>query len=503
MTAVAHAWTLGPLLRGIAEVPEAVRALPVTGLSLDSRKVQRGDLFFACAGTRQHGLLHATDAIERGAAAVAWERTRKQREAAPVTDAVPFIGVDRLSQKIGIVADRFFGQPSREMGVMGVTGTDGKTSVTQFLAQVLDQGDTRCGVIGTLGYGLYGELAQGAHTTPDAITLQREIRDIRTSGARWLAMEVSSHALDQGRVNGIAFDYGIFTNLSRDHLDYHGTMEAYGAAKRRLFDWPGLDYAIINLDDAFGVGLSESLPAGVKLLGYSLDADPRRAIDCVALKSLNLHAGGFDARVVTPWGEGDLEATVLGRFNVQNLLAVLATLLAIGVELPDALLRMRKLQPVPGRMQLLGGGDRPQVVVDYAHTPGALEHVLTAAREHVAGELVCVFGCGGDRDAGKRALMAAAAERLADRVIVTDDNPRTEDPRQIVADIMQGFDNPDAVRVEHDRESAIHGALANAAADDLVLIAGKGHENYQLIGQQSIPFSDVDVASRWLHGGAA
>ncbi|MBD3619853.1 MAG: UDP-N-acetylmuramoyl-L-alanyl-D-glutamate--2,6-diaminopimelate ligase [Chromatiales bacterium] len=501
MNAVATDWALGPLLRGLAEVPGTAARLPVGGLALDSRRVHAGDLFLACAGTRQHGLSHAAQAIERGAVAVAWERVRGQ--ATPAADRVPFVAVDRLTHKLGVVADRFYGHPSQEMGVMGVTGTDGKTSVTQFLAQALDQGSARCGVVGTLGYGLHGALQPGTHTTPDAITLQRELAAIRDAGARWLAMEVSSHALDQGRVNGVAFDYALFTNLGRDHLDYHGSLEAYGAAKQRLFTWPGLDYAIINLDDAFGRALSAAVPAGVRQLGYSLEADVRHPVDCVAVRRLDLHAGGFGAEVVTPWGRGELEAAVLGRFNVQNLLAVLATLLAIGVELPDALLRLRRIRPVPGRMQLLGGGTRPQVVVDYAHTPGALEQVLGAAREHTAGRLVCVFGCGGDRDAGKRPLMAAVAERLADTVIVTDDNPRHEDPATIVADILAGFREPAAVTVEHDREVAIRAAIAAARPGDLVVVAGKGHETVQQLGGRAIPFSDVEVATRCLSGGAA
>jgi len=501
MTAATSRWTLGPLLRDLAQVPPAAAALPVTGLALDSRRVARGDLFLACAGTRQHGLTHAEQAVARGAVAVAWERSRGQAE--PSSDRVPYIAVDRLTHKLGVVADRFYGHPSREMGVMGVTGTDGKTSVTQFLAQALDQPDARCGVIGTLGYGLHGELEPGTHTTPDAITLQREIAAIRQAGARWLAMEVSSHALDQGRVNGVAFDYALFTNLSRDHLDYHGSMAAYGAAKQRLFGWAGLDYAIINLDDAFGRELSAAVPGGVRQLGYSLTPDATREVDCVAVRHLDLHAGGFTAQVVTPWGEGELEAAVLGHFNVHNLLAVLATLLAIGVELPDALLRLRRICPVAGRMQLLGGGARPQVVVDYAHTPGALEQVLGAAREHAAGRLICVFGCGGDRDVGKRPLMAAVAERLADQVIVTDDNPRHEDPARIVADIVAGFENPGAAHIEHDRETAIRQAIETATQDDLVVIAGKGHETCQLVGDTAIPFSDVDVATRWLDGGVS
>ena len=503
MNAPYQSWTLGSLLRGVAEVPDSVRQLQIGGLALDSRRVERGDLFFACAGTRQHGLAHADAAIERGAVAVAWEPTPAADRIAPNSDAVPFIAVDALSHKIGILADRYFGQPSREMGVVGVTGTDGKTSVTQFLAQTLDQPGARCGVVGTLGYGLYGDLKPGAHTTPDPVTLQAELAAIRDDGARWLAMEVSSHALDQGRVAGIAFDYGIFTNLGRDHLDYHGTMESYGAAKQRLFSWPGLDYAIINLDDAFGRQLVDRIPERTRVLGYSLESDPRRRTDCVAVKTLRLHFGGFEARVSTPWGEGDLEAAVLGRFNVQNLLAVLATLLAIGVELPDALLRLRHLRPVDGRMQLLAATGRPQVVIDYAHTPGALAQVLSAAREHVNGRMTCVFGCGGDRDAGKRPLMAEVAERLADRVIVTDDNPRTENPEHIVGEILSGFDDPAAVLVEHDREAAIWRALEESGDEDLVVIAGKGHETHQIVGERSIPFSDVSVAEDWFKRGAA
>ena len=500
MAAATRSWDLSALLAGMAAVNDQ-QDVSVTGLSLDSRSVQPGDLFLACAGTRQHGLLHARQAIDRGAAAIAWEACVDHEPAPDIN--VPAVAVEALGQKVGLIADRFFAHPSGAMTVIGITGTDGKTSISHFLAQALDQESAPCGVLGTLGYGLYGQLEPATHTTPDGVTLQGTIQRLRELGARWLAMEVSSHALEQGRVNGVAFDFAVFTNLSRDHLDYHGTMEIYGETKRRLFEWPGLDYAIINLDDAFGRKLSQSLPPHVRLLGYGMQAADRYDAEAVLASELKLDRNGLRATVVTPWAEGELEARVLGRFNVMNLLAVLATLLAIGIELPDALVRLRSTRTVPGRMEPFDLPGRPLVVVDYAHTPAALENALRALREHCEGELWCVFGCGGDRDRGKRPLMAKVVERYADRVVVTDDNPRGEDPRGIVEEILQGFDTPDRVDVEHDRARAIAAAIERAAANDVVLVAGKGHETVQLVGDEQRPFSDREQVRAVLAGGRA
>lgn len=492
--------TLGSLLQGAVALNDGYAQMPVSGLCLDSRGLRAGDVFLACRGTRQHGLAYLDQALSRGAVAVLYEPAPGVEALVPADGSVPMIAVPGLSAWVGVIADRFYGQPSRAMTVFGVTGTDGKTSVSQFLAQALDQESARCAVLGTLGYGLWGELSPASHTTPDAISLQAELARVRDLKARWLSMEVSSHALDQGRVNGVAFDQAIFTNLSRDHLDYHGSIEAYSAAKRRLFEWPGLDHAIINLDDPFGRALAGGLQ-GPQILGYGLGAVADYAREVVTLDGLELHEDGIRARVLSPWGEGELEAPVLGRFNAQNLLAVTAALLALGIDLREILLRLRKLQTVPGRMEPVRVSGGPLAVIDYAHTPAALEHVLSALRGHCRGRLFCVFGCGGDRDRGKRPLMAGAAERGADRVIVTDDNPRHENPDDIVQEIMAGFVRLEAVSVQRDRAAAIAMALEEADADDVVLIAGKGHEDYQLYGDERMPFSDRAVVAAVLGAG--
>lgn len=492
--------TLGWLLEGLAAPARDWAALPVAGLALDSRRLRPGEVFLACRGSREHGLAHARQALDRGAAAIVWEPGPGL--APPAGTGVPAVAVPRLGERVGIIADRYYGQPSRAMTVIGVTGTDGKTSVSQFLAQALDQERARCGVIGTLGYGLWGELQAGGHTTPDPVTLQGELARMREQGARWLSMEVSSHALAQGRVSGVAFDQAIFTNLSRDHLDYHGSLEAYGAAKRRLFEWPGLEYAILNLDDPYGRALSRSLQ-GPRVLGFGLAGPGAYAVEAVTASGIELRPRGLRCRVHTPWGEGELEAPLLGRFNLQNLLAVLAALLALGVELQESLLRLRGLRTVPGRMEAWGGDGRPLAVVDYAHTPAALRQALEALRGHCTGRLWCVFGCGGERDRGKRPLMARAAEQGADAVIVTDDNPRGEDPQAIVQEILAGFVRPERVTVERDRARAIGLALEAAGPGDAVLIAGKGHETYQQLGAERLPFSDrAEVARHYGEGGA-
>jgi UDP-N-acetylmuramoyl-L-alanyl-D-glutamate--2,6-diaminopimelate ligase len=491
---------LGELLAGIADAGAAAN-LPVEGLATDSRRLNPGEVFLACQGRSYHALDHLDEALSRGASAVLWEPSPAWVEF-PKSAAVVNVPVSALSQCLGPIASRYYDNPAQSMTVVGITGTDGKTSVSQLLAQALDQEAAPCGVIGTLGCGRPGALIPGLHTTPDALTLQRTLAELRDAGARWISMEVSSHALDQGRVNGTAIDYAVLTNLSRDHLDYHGDMQSYAQAKRRLFEVPGLDTAILNIDDAFGRELVAQLRAQTRVLGYGLgDA---AGLDCEAVLADRLEPGprGLRARVRTPWGSGELESRLLGRFNLQNLLAVLTTLLAIGIELTEALLRLRELHAVPGRMEVVPADPgSPLAVVDYAHTPAALTQVLEALREHCAGRLWCVFGCGGDRDRGKRALMADAAERLSDRIVVTDDNPRTEDPERIVQDILAGLGRPEQARVERDRGRAISLALGEAGPEDVVLIAGKGHEEVQIVGTECRPFSDREQVERALRGG--
>jgi UDP-N-acetylmuramoyl-L-alanyl-D-glutamate--2,6-diaminopimelate ligase len=470
--------------------------LEVTGLTLDSRQVQPNSLFLACVGGGGHGLQFLRQALDNGAVAVAWEpngewsESRVEQVAAGMS--VPLLRVEDLRRKASDIAGRFFGHPSKSLSVIGYTGTNGKTSSTQFLAQVLSASG-RCGVIGTLGNGFPGDLQPGTHTTPDPVDLQSILSDLQAGGADAVAMEVSSHALDQGRVEAIHFDIAVLTNLSRDHLDYHGSMEEYGASKLRLFRMPGLRCAILNLDDPFGHEVLKRLPAGVPAVGYGLQRPellPDRLDGWIWAEEIETDASGMQIRLQTSRGDGAFHSALLGRFNVSNLMSVLAVLLFQRVPLEEALQRLSELRTVAGRMERFGGGDQPLVVVDYAHTPDALEHALQAARDHVAGRLICVFGCGGDRDRGKRPQMGAIAERCADRLIVTDDNPRTEDGDRIVADILAGIERPEGVRVERDRATAIHEAVAEGNAGDLVLICGKGHEDYQLVDGQRLHFCD-------------
>lgn len=478
--------SLRQLLDGIADAPEA-GDMVVSGLSLDSRQVRAGDAFFALRGTRGHGIEFAASAVARGARVVL-------AEAPPIEAEVgaPVLWIDGLHSQVGAIAARFFGHPSQSLRVIGITGTNGKTSTVQLLAQALEQLGHRAATIGTLGAGLYGELHEGERTTPDAISVQGLLASFRDQGASHVAMEVSSHALQQGRVAAVDFELAAFTNLTRDHLDYHGSMEAYAAAKAKLFAWPGLQVAAINIDDAFGRELVAKLLTSVQALRLSAAGDPTADI---AASAIVTSAQGLMFDLHTPWGRRVLRSPLLGRFNVANLLTVAACLGALGESFERIVDVLETLQPVNGRMNRLGGsGAAPLVVVDYAHTPDALEQALAALRAHCAGQLICVFGCGGERDAGKRPQMGAIAERLADLAIITDDNPRGEDGDLIVAQIVAGLQRPAEVRIERDRAKAIALALSAAHAGDIVLIAGKGHETYQEGAQGKRAFDDLAVA---------
>ncbi len=496
------------LLAGLAPASALapVADIAVSGLALDSRRVRAGDAFFALAGTTAHGITFAPQALERGAVVVlaesresgigSGESKGQGRSAAPL-DRFPIVQIDHLHDHLGEIAARFFGRPSEALQVIGVTGTNGKTSIVQLLASALHGLGARAATIGTLGAGLVGELREGERTTPDAISVQALLAEFRDAGASHVAMEVSSHALVQGRINAVTFDVAAFTNLTRDHLDYHGTMQAYGAAKAKLFAWPGLRAAVINVDDAFGRELAASLPIGVQGLRYGVD---NAAADITAAQ-VRTSAEGLSFHLRTPWGEGTVASTLLGRFNVANLLAVAGCLGALGYTFAQIRAALEAAQAVIGRMNRLGGGAAPLVVVDYAHTPDALEQALTNLRAHCAGRLICVFGCGGERDAGKRPQMARIAQAQADRVIVTDDNPRHEDGDAIVAQIMAGFAKPDEVLVQRDRAQAIARAIGEARPGDVVLIAGKGHEPYQEIAGVKYPFDDFAVARGLLAPG--
>ncbi len=465
-------------------------------LCADSRRCAPGVAFFAYPGEFADGRAYIADAMRRGAAAVVWER---EGYAWPGEWRVPNAGVQDLRREAGFLSHAFHGRPSESLWMCGVTGTNGKTSCSQWIAALLTARGVRSGVIGTLGSGFPGALGALSNTTPGAVELHELLATLRRDGAQAVAMEVSSHALVQERVNGVAFDCALFTNLSHDHLDYHGTMEAYGAAKARLFDAPGLGVAVLNLDDAMGVRLAQTLQARrVRTIGYGLStaaAVPGTIAEFIAAKEIVLEREAVRVRLASTWGDADVRISQLGRFNVSNALGVLGCLVAYGVPFAEAVRMLGSLPAVPGRMQALGGGAQPLVVVDYAHTPDALDKVLQALRpvaEARGGALVAVFGAGGDRDPSKRPAMGAIASRLADRVILTSDNPRSEDPLAIIGAIRAGASSPCAV--EPARAQAIERAIRDAAAEDVVLVAGKGHETYQEIAGKRLPFSDADAA---------
>lgn len=476
-------------------LPQAQGSTLIRELTLDSRKVRPGDLFLAVPGMAQDGRAHVADAIARGASAVAFEAEGALAMTAHSAELVPIKG---LANQLSAIAGRFYGEPSRGLRLVGVTGTNGKTSVSQLLAQALDLLGERCGIVGTLGTGFFDALQSGRHTTPDPVAVQANLADLKQAGARAVAMEVSSHGLDQGRVTALDFDVAVYTNLSRDHLDYHGSMEAYGAAKAKLFAWPELKCRVINIDDEFGRQLAAEQRQS-RLIDYSL-SDAAAYLYC---REASFDDHGVRALLVTPQGEGHLHSPLLGRFNLSNLLAVVGALLGLNYGLDEILHVLPQLQGPVGRMQRFGGQQLPLVVVDYAHTPDALEKVLEALRPHVTGRLLCLFGCGGDRDRGKRPLMAAVAERLADVVLVTDDNPRTEDPAQIIADIRAGFAKPEAAEFVHGRGDAIARLIASAQIGDVVLLAGKGHEDYQEIAGVRHAFSDLDETTKALQAWEA
>ena len=475
-------------------------ATRVQSLVSDSRAAVPGCVFFAQRGMRIDGARFIDDAVRAGALAVVRQGTSAVRKR---PDGVPEIFVEDLIACMASAAVQFHRDPSACMRVVGVTGTNGKTSVSHFIASALHglaipgMSASPCGLLGTLGYGLFGAVSAASHTTPDLLSLHALLAEFRDAGARHAVMEVSSHALEQRRVHGVRFHTAVFTNLSRDHLDYHSDMRAYAEAKRRLFAAPGPRAAVVNADDAFGREVLATLPAGVEAFGYSLRPDARVEVRgrLVAIDDVGLC---MDVR--TPWGAGQLVSSLAGRFNAANLLATLAVLGALDVPLDTALEQLACSVAPAGRMQRFGGGVQPLVVVDYAHTPDALETALGALRPHCRGRLWCVFGCGGERDAGKRPLMGEIAARLADVVIVTDDNPRSEDGDVIAAAVAEGASAAGELQVERDRTHAIRRTVLAAAPEDVVLVAGKGHEPYQDMNGIRRPFSDAEQVRAALLG---
>ena len=483
---------LAELTAGLIAVPER---LMVSDVTADSRAVIPGALFLACRGRTHHGMRFAAEALARGARAVLYETGGPADEVPPAPPPGAFVGgVANLSAHAGAIADRFFGAPSAQLTVAGITGTNGKTTCAWLLAQALEAAGRPAAYMGTLGFGRPPHLTPTAHTTPDAVSVQRQLALLRALGAECVGMEVSSHALDQHRVSGVRFNTAAFTNLTRDHLDYHGTMEAYGAAKARLFGCAGLAHRVINIDDPFGAALAARAADARLIVTTRAAACAPGAAQYVRALRVTPDPTGLTIAVDSSFGQAELAVRLMGEFNVDNSLTVLAVLLAWDVPLGEAVRALGRSRPASGRMEMFGGrGLTPLAIVDYAHTPDALEKALRASRLHCRGQLRVVFGCGGDRDPGKRPLMGRLAAELADDLIVTDDNPRSEDPARIVADILAGIPHGVPLVVEHDRELAIRLGLSRSGPDDVVLIAGKGHEDYQILGSVRRPFRDQAV----------
>jgi UDP-N-acetylmuramoyl-L-alanyl-D-glutamate--2,6-diaminopimelate ligase len=460
--------------------------LAVTDLTLDSRAVRPGAVFVALRGGRDHGIQYAQQALDRGAAVVLYDLDDSVGE-----PPQPSLGVRGLKARLGELARAFYATAAQPT-IVGVTGTNGKTTVAYLLAQALHQPRAPCAYVGTLGYGIPPHLTTHGFTTPDCFTLHRELAEL---GAPRVAMEVSSHALNQERIAGLTFHTAVFTNLTRDHLDEHGDLASYGDAKRKLFTVSGLAYAVLNTDDAFAATIARSLPAGCTLLRTSVRTS---AVELSGrLKRSDL--AGVELDIAGKFGTGRIASKLVGAFNAENLLSALGALLAQGMTLSAACAALNAAKPAPGRMEVLGGPPgKPWVVVDYAHTPDALQRVLTALEDAVTGELWCVFGCGGDRDRGKRPMMGAAAADLADRIVLTDDNPRSEDPVRIISDIRSGVGGHPRVSVIHDRRTALSVAIERARPGDVVLVAGKGHEAEQLVGSERRAFSDRAVVAELL-----
>ena len=484
---IANGMNLANLLDGIAPAP----AIEIGGIASDSRRLKPGDVFFACQGATCHGLDFVRDAEEAGVAAIVWDAST----GTDVETAVPSIPVTGLAHLVGVIANRWFDAPTRSVRVTGVTGTNGKTTVAYLAAQTFTSLDMPCGYLGTLGSGIGAISGEGAMTTPACIDIHETMASFRDRGAKHAAMEVSSHALEQSRVDGVQFDSAIFTNLSRDHIDYHGSMQAYFDSKASLFLDFDIRNRIICVDSEFGTRLADLCGASVVTVSTRFD-QVANGRPFVFVRSVVTGSHGSRVKFDSAWGSGEFDLPLAGDFNVANAAQVLALLLCNDVAISDATAALAKVSAPPGRMELVnreGDSDKPAVYVDYSHTPASMEAALKALRLHCKGELWCVFGCGGDRDRGKRPMMGKVAERLADHAIVTSDNPRTEPPGQIIADILAGM-GEQAIAID-DRGQAIRHAILAATPSDIVLIAGKGHEDYQVIGDRTLSFSDFSAAA--------
>lgn len=471
--------------------------IALTEMTLDSRSVTNGCLFVAIKGHSVDGRQFIPQAIAKGAAAVLAEcEVPSEHLQVKIQENVPVIAYFNLAADLSQLADIFYDKPSQQLTLIGITGTNGKTTISQLIAQWTQILGSTPAVMGTIGNGLFGKVKPAANTTGSAVEVQSALADFVAQGANLAAIEVSSHGLVQHRVEALQFKAAVFTNLSRDHLDYHGTMADYAKAKKRLFTELKTEHQIINADDDIGSQWLAEMPNAVAV-SCQPNFQPQHK-NWLKVTALSFNAQGADIEFCSSWGNGKFASRLIGEFNVSNLMLVTATLLSLGVDLADLQSTVSQLTGVCGRMEMLTAENKPTVIVDYAHTPDALEKALQAARIHCHGKLWCIFGCGGDRDSGKRPLMAKIAEQLADCVIATDDNPRTENPTQIMADIQAGFANPRQVKIIHDRESAIQTAIQSAVKNDVILIAGKGHEDYQIIGTEKRYFSDQETAKKYL-----
>ena len=471
-----------------AEIIKPIKKdIDIKGLSLNSKEVKKGDLFLALAGSKTHGNKYIQEAIDNGAVAILIEKTaniNKQKF------SVPCKSVKNLRKKISLIASRFYGNDCRHLNTIAVTGTNGKSSIAYGIKDILNNNNATTGVIGTLGYGV-DKLNYSKHTTPDAISTQAIIANFHKQNIVNLAIEASSHGLDQGRIEAVDVDTAIYTNLSHDHLDYHQNLTNYQKAKQKLFEKPSVKNAVINVNDKFGQHLAHIFADKLRIISYGLNIAHKG--EFLSAENLSINHQGWDFNLLSSWGNANLKIKLLGSFNVENVLAMLAAFLLVGgdfLKVPQVAL---DIKPLKGRMECFGGTDQqPLVVVDFAHTPDALAQSLKALRQHMiaSAKLFCVFGCGGNRDQAKRPIMAEVAQEYADFVIVTDDNPRNEPKEEIISHIIEGFSDKSKVTIIHERKKAISTAIETAQSDDVVLIAGKGHESVQIIGDKEFQFSD-------------
>lgn len=501
---------LATILEGIVSIAHHQNVV-VEGLSLDSKAIKPGYCFVALQGSSGHGLQHLDEATAAGASAILCDEWA-QKYMPEKVGVIPIIVVEGLRERLAVVSNRFFDYPSKRISTVAITGTNGKTTIGSIIAVALQQTNGAAAYIGTLGAGLWHNLEPSANTTPDLLTVQHYLASFNAQGIKSCAMEVSSHALAQGRVDGIQFDVAVFSNLTHEHLDYHGSMEAYGKAKQRLFtndrmqgespagcDQQPLANAVINVDDPFGREILQKLDPSTVKWPYGVSVESGRYPRLTTATEIDMSLDGISMRVSSPAGEGVVRSKLIGHFNVSNLLATIASLGALQWTFSEIKKALANVSGVPGRMDVISLASVPDlslptVVIDYAHTPDALEQALESLRDLTQGRLICVFGCGGDRDQEKRARMGAIAEKLADSVVVTSDNPRSEVPRDIIMQIISGQVTPQATLVEEDRETAIRHAIKIANPKDVVLIAGKGHESYQIFGAERVTFSDHEVS---------